>query len=300
MTKVSSLHSLRFVKVRNLAQDELKALYYIHDRVAQLLTETLSVEPTAAAQWQVIGIEQAPFSEILKKHPRDTVWSLLGFGDSLVGGIGLILNKEAAIAFVRQTGVSNPLLPENEITEFELSQIDNRLQQFSDAFATIWGEYHPLNLQLATFPNTPSMDEFRNLLVGITPETTVAVVSFRVMMVARDVQQVTLIFPQPYLEPLTPILQNVLASVQRDADFEQIQERIASVDDITTPVVVELGRTQMTFEDLQNMEVSDFVRLEQTIEEPLIVRIGKHTVIKGRPGTTPDGQHLAIQIVELG
>ena len=299
MTKISSLHSLRFVKVRSLSQGELKSLYYIHDRIAQLLTETLSVEPVAAAQWQVIGVEQATFGDVLKKYPRDTVWSLLGFGDSLVGGIALVLNKDAAISFVRQSGASNPLLPENEITEFELSQIDNRLQQFSEAFATIWGEYHPLNLQLATFPNTPSLDEFRNLLVGIAPDTTVAMVTFRVMMVARDVQQVTLVFPQPYLEPLVPVLQAVLQSTQSDADFEQIQERIAAVDDITTSVVVELGTTQMTFEELQNMEISDFIRLDQTIDESLSIRVGKDTLIKGRPGTSSDGLHLAVQVSEL-
>jgi len=299
VTKISSLHSLRFVKVRSLSQGELKSLYYIHDRIAQLLTETLSVEPVAAAQWQVIGVEQATFGDVLKKYPRDTVWSLLGFGDSLVGGIALVLNKDAAISFVRQSGASNPLLPENEITEFELSQIDNRLQQFSEAFATIWGEYHPLNLQLATFPNTPSLDEFRNLLVGIAPDTTVAMVTFRVMMVARDVQQVTLVFPQPYLEPLVPVLQAVLQSTQSDADFEQIQERIAAVDDITTSVVVELGTTQMTFEELQNMEISDFIRLDQTIDESLSIRVGKDTLIKGRPGTSSDGLHLAVQVSEL-
>lgn len=299
MTKVSVLHPLRFVKVRRLTQDELKALYYIHDRVAQLLTETLSSEPTSAALWQVIAVEQTTFGEVLEKFPRDTVWSLLGFGESLIGGVALIIDKESAIALVRQVGTPNAPEPGSDITEFELSQIDAKVQQFSEAFSTIWGEYHPLTLQLATFPNTPSIDEFRSLLVGIEKESLVAMVTFRITMVAREVQKVSLIFPQPYLEPLSNILQDVLNNMKSENDFEQVQDRILLVDDIKTEVIAELGSTQMTFSEIQSIEENDFIKLDQRYDEPITIKIGNNTFIKGRPGTTEDGQYLAVQIVEF-
>ena len=37
----------------------------------------LSQEPSAAAQWQVVGVEQLSFHDLLHKFPRDTVWSIL-------------------------------------------------------------------------------------------------------------------------------------------------------------------------------------------------------------------------------
>jgi flagellar motor switch protein FliM len=299
VSKISVLRPLRFVKVRRLTQDELKALYYIHDRVSQLLTETLSSEPTSAAFWQVIAVEQTTFGDVLEKYPRDTVWSLLGFGESLVGGVALIIDKESAIALVRQVGTPNAPEPGADITEFELSQIDGKIQQFSEAFSTIWGEYHPLSLQLATFPNTPSIDEFRSLLVGIEKESLVAMVTFRITMVAREVQKVSLIFPQPYLEPLSNILQDLLNNMKSENDFEQVQDRILLVDDIKTSIIAELGSTQMTFSEIQSIEENDFIKLNQRYDEPLIIKIGKNTFIKGRPGTTEDGQYLAIQIVEF-
>lgn len=292
------LQSLRFAKSRPLTEDDLKALYYIHDKVAQTLTEILSAEPTSAATWQVISVEQQTFQQILRKYPRDSVWSLLGFGESLVGGVALVIEKESVIAMVRQAGAEIAPESENEITEFELGQIDNRIQQFSEAFSTVWGEYHPLSLQLATFPNTPTIDEFRNLLMGINPDTPSVLITFQVTMIAREVQKAALVFPQPYLAPLYHALQSVLESTRGEADFEQVQERIAMVDDITTPVIVELGKTRMSFADIQNMEFNDFIVLDQPIDKPLTVKIGKDTLMKGMPGTTPDGRYLAVQIIE--
>jgi flagellar motor switch protein FliM len=230
---------------------------------------------------------------------------LLGFGESLVGGISLIIDKDTAIALVRQgTNEEKDEDDEDEeeegITEQELQLIDGKIQQFSEAFSTIWGEYHPISIQLATFPNTPSLDEFRGLLTGIQPETLVANITFRVTMVAREVQKISMIIPQPYLEPLAGVLKSVLESIKQEAEFEQIQERINLVDDITIPVSVELGSTNMTFSELQNIEVGDFIKLTQTIEDPLLIKIGQHnTIIKGRPGTTPDQQFIAVQVTEI-
>ncbi|MBC7475411.1 MAG: FliM/FliN family flagellar motor switch protein [Candidatus Sericytochromatia bacterium] len=306
MARLDSLHPLRFVKTRELSHDDLKALYYIHDRVSQLLTETLAAEPTSAALWQVISAEQMPFKEVIDKYPRETVWSLLGFGESLVGGVALIIDKDTAISLVRQGGTEEEDEDDDDddeeegITEQELQMIDGKVQQFSEAFSTIWGEYHPISIQLATFPNTPSLDEFRGLLTGIAPDTLVANITFRVTMVAREVQRISMILPQPYLEPLTGVLKSVLESVKQEAEFEQIQERINLVDDITIPVTVELGSTQMSFSELQNIEIGDFIKLNQSIEDALFIKIGQNnTIIKGRPGTTPDQQYIAIQVTEI-
>lgn len=298
MAKDSPLQSLRFASTRPLMPEDLKALYYIHDKVAQTLTEILSAEPASAATWQVISLEQMNFQQVLRKYPRDSVWSLLGFGESLVGGVALVIEKESVISMVRQAGAEISPESENEITEFELGQIDNRIQQFSEAFSTVWGEHHPLSLQLATFPNTPTIDEFRNLLMGINPDTPSVLISFQVTMIARDVQRAALVFPQPYLAPLYHVLKSVNEGMIGEGDFEQVQERITMVDDITTPVIVELGKTRMSFADIQTMEFSDFIVLDQAIDKPLTVKIGKSTVMHGTPGTTPDGRHLAVQIVE--
>lgn len=300
MAKVNSLHSLRFVKTRQFTNDELKALYYIHDRVAQTLTEILSAEPTSSATWQVVSVEQYTFGELLKRYPRDSVWCLLGFGESLVGGATLVIEKDSVISMVRQSGAEGGDESEDdEIGEFELGQLDNRIQQFSESFSSIWSEYHPLTLQLATFPNTPSIDEFRSLLMGIVPSTHVALITFQITMIARDMQRAALIFPQPYLAPLSQSLSSVVETMHnQESDFEQVQDRISMVDDVTTPIVVELGKTKMSFSDIQNMEYDDFIMLEQPISDTLDVHVGKHTILKGRPGTTPDGQYVAVQIVE--
>ncbi|MEM4398140.1 MAG: FliM/FliN family flagellar motor switch protein, partial [Candidatus Woesearchaeota archaeon] len=209
----------------------------------------------------------------------------------------LIIDKDTVISLVRQNVEENEE-EEGGINEQDLQLIDGKIQQFSEAFSTIWGEYHPISIQLATFPNTPSIDEFRGLLTGIEPNTLVAVISFRITMVAREVQKVSLIFPQPYLEPLSSVLKSILESVKQEAEFEQIQERIMLVDDIKVPVTVELGNTMMTFSELQNMEVGDFIKLEQTIDEPLVIKVGNN-IIKGKPGTTPDQQYLAVQVTEI-
>ena len=299
----SPLSRIRGPIPRQLSPQELEALYYVHDRCAQMLTETLSVDPVSAAQWQIIAVEEKMMGQILKQTPPDAVWAFSDFGESLVGGVAMIFRKEAVLSMVQSgtPGGEQPVNEDGDIGESELSMLETSINRFTDALGMAWADYYQLTptAKAAIIPATPPIQQIRGLLPGLTDRTITAVMTFRVMMVAREPQEVQMLFPQPYLGPLGGALRAILEAVRVEADEETIQQRIGAVDAVTAPLVVELGTTSMTVSEIQSLEVNTFLRLDQAIEDPLVVRVGSYRKLRGRPGTTPDGQFLAVQIAKM-
>lgn len=301
MVQRSPLHSLRLARARQLTSSELEALYYVHDRCAQMLTETLSVDPVSAAQWQLIAAEERSLGAVLQQTDPESVWAFMDFGESLVGAMALVFRKETVLSMVHGSGADGGHGAQAaQVGEYELSLLENKIQHFTDSFSMAWADYYQItpNTKASITPHTPPLEQLRTLLPNVGPNSIVAVMTFRVLMVAREPQECMLIFPQPYLEPLAGAFKAILESIRIEADPEQMEQRVMSVDSVTTPVVVELGTTTMTVSEIQKLEVGHFVRLDQQIEEPLVVRIASYRKLRGRPGLAPDMMHLAVQVVK--
>jgi len=70
-----------------------------------------------------------------------------------------------------------------------------------------------------------------------------------------------------------------------------------SVDRVSLPVVVELGKATISLKELLSLEVGDVVVLDKRVGEPLNILVGKKVKMKGMPGRS--GRRLAIKITEL-
>ena len=63
------------------------------------------------------------------------------------------------------------------------------------------------------------------------------------------------------------------------------------------PVSVELGSTELLFQELAVLEVGDFIKLDQEITKPLKIKVNDRVKFLGRPGVRES--RIAIQLIKV-
>lgn len=63
------------------------------------------------------------------------------------------------------------------------------------------------------------------------------------------------------------------------------------------PIIAELGTASITINEFLQLEVGDVIQLEQSIHEPLVVKIGHIPKFIGQPGKR--NKKLAVQILAM-
>lgn len=265
-----------------------RALYYLHSRIAEMLTELASEEDMPMAAWSVNSVDQLPFSALAERYQANSVWGIVDFAEQ-PGGVFLLGTNEDLISLVGAHGPSDDAY----------ARIDALMQRICDTFKESWSDIQDFEPQLGTFPMTPSLGELQEIFTGLVPQTPIISTTFRATAPAKTSTRIVLAVPVPYLIPLGSSLEAAAEAITSHNSGENVEERLAQLEDVPTSLVVTLGTTVMTVSELQNLEEDDVIVLDQAINSPLRVTIGKGGVVSGKPGTSPDGTRRAIQITSL-
>ena len=64
------------------------------------------------------------------------------------------------------------------------------------------------------------------------------------------------------------------------------------------PITAELGKSQISIQDFLMLDIGDVIELNQSIENPLLIKVGEIPKFIGQPGKV--SKKLAIQVLILG
>lgn len=265
-----------------------RALYYLHSKIAEMLTELASEEDMPVAAWSVNAVDQLPFSTLAEKYQSNAVWGIVDFAEQ-PGGAFLLGSNEDLTSLIGAQG----------LTDDAYAHIDALMQRICETFKEAWSDIQDFEPQLGTFPMTPSLGELQEIFTGLVPQTPLISTTFRATVPAKSASRIVLAIPVPYLIPLSSSLEAAAEAITTHNSGEYFEERLAHLAETPTSLVVTLGTTTMTVSELQNLEEDDVIVLDQAINDPLQITIGKGGIVLGKPGTTPDGTRRAIQITSL-
>ncbi|MGE5707820.1 MAG: FliM/FliN family flagellar motor switch protein [Bacteroidota bacterium] len=268
-----------------------RALYYLHSQLALGLTEHQDQEGLPTAAWSVNSVDQLPFNTVAERYGENTIWGIVDFAEQ-PGGAFLLMNNDEAAAFFD--------CPNRILDDDGYAFVDMLLQRICDYFKAAWNDIQEFDPQLGTFPSAPSLSELQEIFMGLSPQTPIISTTFRATIPAKAACRVVLAIPLPYLIPLATSLEAAAEATYSSSGGENVNERLSHIGDIPATVVVTLGKTSMTVSELQNLEEGDVIVLDQLVNAPITITLGKGAVIKGKPGTTSDGHRLAVQVTELG
>jgi flagellar motor switch/type III secretory pathway protein FliN len=267
---------------------ELRAVYYLHQQLGAQLS-ALQDEFFPQANWQISAVEVRPFSELETRYAKDTVWGILDFIEQS-GGAFVYLDEPALTLL---TGLANAD-PHSDDT---MGYVETYLQHFTQAFSSAWHDVMPFEVQALPSPVAPPLSDLAPMFPGLNPNTPMVTTAFRVSLAGQtQVARVTLALPQAYLLSVAESLRAIGESTFSGTDTSHFYERLAYVEDLPVPISVLLGKAQMSVGELHGLEEGDVIPLDSSLGEPLEVRMG-NTLLRGKPGTSADGRHLAVQIM---
>jgi flagellar motor switch protein FliM len=100
------------------------------------------------------------------------------------------------------------------------------------------------------------------------------------------------------VEPITRSLSASLWFASRKSSDPETQKNVERLmGKVKLPISVELGRTNISLGDFLELEVGDVVVLNQRINKPLNIRVGKKVKMVGVPGRV--GNRIAVRVDRL-
>jgi flagellar motor switch protein FliM len=176
------------------------------------------------------------------------------------------------------------------ITTIEQTVMKKIIEKAMENLSTAWQQVAPLTFILEGFESNPDVVQIA------PPGETVITISLEIKI--QDTSSLmNVCFPYLILEDIISKLnvQHFISMSKKETSEEQlatIQERLRLT---SLPIIAYLGRTEITVNDLLDLNVGDVIRLNKRVEDLLEISIGGNKKFFGRPGIK--GKKKAIKIV---
>ncbi len=281
-----------FKRALRFSKDQIRTLTRVHENLARLLTTYFSGKLRTYVQINVATSDQIPYEEFIRSIPKMTIIYLYEL-KPLEGQILIEINPNIAYAMLDRVlgGEGTSLNKIDQLTDIE-SKIMTNL--FSDAFNHLkdaWETIVDIEPILTGFEVNPQF------LQMVSPNETVVVISLNAA-IGEASGMINICIPHMVVEP---IIQKLSASYWMHTEKEEKKKKYPYVEEKIKqgklPLVAELGRSQITVEEFLNLTVGDSIKLDQPIDQPILLKIGDKPKFLAQPGIFRD--KMALQILDV-
>lgn len=288
--KKKKVKTYDFRRPNKFSKDQVRTLVMIHENFARLLTTSLSTYLRTMVRAEVASVDQLTYEEFTKSLQNPTIMNILSF-KPLEGTMIFELSPNLAFAIIDRLlgGMGSSVEKSRELTDIEQTVIKRVIQKTFSNIKEAWGAVVNINPVFESIEMNP-------VFTQIVPPTDMVLLVTLEVRVADSRGLMNLCFPYAVLEPVLDRLnaQFWFASAKKEVTPENraaLQERLSTA---KIPVGVELGTTVITVRELLNLAPGDVIQLDQSIKNPLVLRIGNSEKFTAFPGLA--GNRLAVQI----
>jgi flagellar motor switch protein FliM len=282
-----------FTRPNKFSKEQLSALEYIYENYSRIVSNYLSSQTRANIKMQQVSIEQVTYEEFIRSIPNPTL--LLNFTMPPLGGILLLeINSQFALQLVELLCGGKPkrLLPVRELTDIEISIIQNMLNFFVNSMKEAWQDVVEVSPSLESLQTNPQLNQ------TMSPTESVALITF-VLEVADMQSFANLCIPYMSIEKVVDKLDMQYwfktHSYQDNLEYTTaIKEKLQSTE---VELSILLGSTQITVEDFMSMSVGDVLQLDRKTTEPLEMYVEDQLHFLVQPGLYKG--KLSVQIVDF-
>lgn len=248
----------------------LPQLDVIYERFMRAFRISLSSALRRIASLNHASTDFLKFGEFINTLPMPTCMSVLRF-NGLRGSALFVIETKLAYALVDSFfgGTDRPYakLDGKEFTPIELSIVRKVVELAISDLETAWSSVYKID---CSFVRTEVNPQF----VGIVPPTDVVIAS--TFDVELESANGTITFVIPY-STIEPIKQKLSSGFQVESDQTDkklwtsiIEEQLL---DTEMELVVDMGASQITLEDLMKLKVGDVIPLDQEVSGELDIQV---------------------------
>jgi flagellar motor switch protein FliM len=281
-----------FKRALRFSKDQIRSLTRIHENFARLLTTFFSAQLRTYVQISVASVDQIPYEEFIRSIPKMTILNVFEV-PPLEGRILMEVNPNIAYAMMDRMmgGKGTSVNKVDNLTEIETKIMSASFERAFEHLREAWETIAEIDPILADFEVNPQF------LQMVSPNETVIVISLNTT-IGDTSGMINICIPHVVLEPIIPKLSvhYWMQTEKKDREPEVITRLEKNIEQAVLPITVDLGTSQITIQDFLMLDIGDVIELNQTIEEPLVVKVGNIPKFIAQPGKL--NKKVAIQVLD--
>jgi flagellar motor switch protein FliM len=285
-----------FKQTEKFNQDQQKFLERIFSQFAENIVTLLAPMLQTRIAVELLHIRQRQYHAYLNSLQDPTTLIVFKIDPETKGFVAVDFDLSFALLDRLMGGKGQPLEEVRYFTDLEKAVLQRPLLKFLDGYGEAWREIQTFKLQYDNM-------EFNPLAVHIVPPSeNMVVVSFQAQF-AQAQGSIEIAVPFRHLKGIIPrasfeefmLTRSTQTMMQAPPAVPLFAKNLEAA---RVPISVELGKSEVLFQDLLNLEIGDRIKLEMDIKEPLRIKVNDKTKFLGYPGRTPDGK-MAIRITKV-
>lgn len=281
-----------FKRALRFSKDQIRSLTRIHENFARLLTTFFSAQLRTYVQITVASADQIPYEEFIRSIPKMTILNVYEVLP-LEGRILMEVNPNIAYAMMdRMLGGRGASYNKVEnLTEIETKIMSNTFEKAFENLREAWSTIEEIDPVLSDFEVNPQF------LQMVSPNETVVVISLNTT-IGEASGMINICIPHVVLEPIIPKLSvhYWMQTEKKEKEPEKLALLEKGIQRADVSLAVELGTSEINIQDFLTLDIGDVIQLNQSIVQPLMIKVGDIPKFIGQPGKA--NKRIAIQVLD--
>lgn len=280
-----------FKRPDKFSKDQIRTLSMLHENFARLLNTYLSTHLRTLIDVNVASVDQLTYGEFVRSLSNPSVIGVLTM-EPLKGNVVFEINSNIAFAMIDRLlgGTGETLSKIRALTDIEEAVVRRIFGKALDNFKEAWSAVVQTSPRLEAMETNPQFTQI------VPPNDMVVIVTLQVKIGTVE-GLMNICIPYLVLEPVMSKLTTtywVASSVAKESHPEQVEILQKKIRKTSVPLIVELGRIDITVHECLDLVVGDVLQLDTKVGEDLNLIVGRKPKFLCRPGTS--GRKVAVQI----
>lgn len=280
-----------FKRALRFSKDQIRSLTRLHENYARLLTTFFSAQLRTYVQISVTSADQIPYGEFISSIPKMTILNVFDV-PPLEGRILMEVNPHIAYAMMDRMmgGRGSSINKVDNLTEIETKIMSNMFENAFDLFREAIEDIVDIEPTIAEFEVNPQF------LQMVSPNETVVVISLSTT-IGETSGMINICIPHVVLEPIIPKLSGHywMQAEKKERLPEFISRLEENIQQSVVQIVAELGTSDISIQDFLMLDIGDVIEMNQSIQHPLIIKVGDIPKFIGQPGKV--NKKMAVQVL---
>ena len=283
-----------FRRPDKFSKDNLRALRDIHREFSKAISLVLSGYLRMRVEIEIVSVDQLTYEEFIRSMPSPISVGVFEF-EPLSGQILLGISFEVISCIVnRMLGGVGAIDPQTrELTDIEKALAKKVINIIIKSLEDSWNTIVPVEGKFISLD-----DNYQSIQVATAGEI-VALLTFEVQISGKHFGLFSLCFPYPVLETVLTHLstQHIFQTKGLVATNDERMKMINKLNLSLADLRVQFGTCNITLDDFMQLSEGDIIRLDNKIQDDLIVKVNGEKKFFARPGTLKN--QICVKITDV-
>lgn len=283
-----------FRRPDKFSKDNLRALRDIHREFSKAISLVLSGYLRMRVEIEIVSVDQLTYEEFVRSMPSPISVGVFEF-EPLSGQVLLGISFEVISCIVNRMlgGVGNIENQTRELTDIEKALAKKVINIIIKSLEDSWNTIIPVTGKFISLD-----DNYQSIQVATAGEI-VALLTFEVQISGKHFGLFSLCFPYPVLETVLGHLstQHIFQTKGLVASNDERLKMISKINTSNVDLRVQFGQCSITLDDFLQLSEGDIIKLDNKVQDDLIVKVNGEKKFFARPGTLKD--KICVKIIDV-